>query len=116
MTKDTKPISQEATMGMNDKQADVYGQIHPNETPDLVDEKLAAFEKVVANIPKAEKANLLEAEKRCPRLLTNNFKLMFLRCEVFDVDVSPSSQMNFQGRGDRRVLTMETCFKIQNPS
>jgi hypothetical protein len=81
-------------MGVKDKQqGDIYGQIHPNETPSLVEEKLEEFDNAVAKIPQDEKANLWEAERKCPHLLTDDFKLMFLRCEVFNVDVSPPSMM-----------------------
>jgi len=66
---------------------DVYGQVHPIETPDLIERKLAEFDDLVADRTKrTDESNrhLIQALGRCPELLTDKFKLMFLRCEVFN--------------------------------
>ena len=70
------------------KEEDVYGQVHPIETNVFVSEKLAAFQEELGKIPRHEKEEVCAAEVKCPKLLTADFKLMFLRCEVFNVDVS----------------------------
>jgi hypothetical protein len=63
---------------------DTYGQVHPLETPELLREKLAEFDDLVSRMPHKSAASLRVAERRCPELLTNGFKLMFLRADVFD--------------------------------
>lgn len=65
---------------------DQYGQIHPIETDELIAAKRQEFETELAKI--SEKQNVEMAQQRCPELLTDDFKLMFLRCEVFQANVS----------------------------
>ena len=74
--------------GGNSQDADVYGQYYPQETEALIEESLTAFQEALEKIPEDEKQALCQATEKCPELLTDNFKLMFLRCEVFDIDVS----------------------------
>ena len=66
---------------------DEYGQIHPNENPKLVKKKLADFDAEIEGMTAEKKCGLLKALQRCPDLLTDEFKLMFLRSEVFRVKV-----------------------------
>lgn len=68
--------------------ADVYGQYHPVETSDMISAKLEEFDREIKKLPEDTKASLLEAEEKCPDLVTDKFKLIFLRCEVFNADVS----------------------------
>ena len=68
---------------------DVYGQVHPDETPAKIRTALEEFDlavqqRVATNAKKD--GSLILALSRCPELLTDDFKLMFLRCEVFQVD------------------------------
>lgn len=72
----------------NFKSPDIYGQRHPRETPGLIKSKLREFDEQIGKIPESDKESLSTAETKCPDLLTDDFKLMFLRCEVFHVDVS----------------------------
>jgi hypothetical protein len=67
---------------------DIYGQVHPNETPELIAQKQKEFETEIEKLAADTKKNLLQAQEQCPELLTNDFKLLFLRCEVFNADVS----------------------------
>mmetsp|Transcript_30688 Transcript_30688/g.70238 ORF Transcript_30688/g.70238 Transcript_30688/m.70238 type:complete len:138 (+) Transcript_30688:53-466(+) len=76
--------------GVERTERDLYGQRHPVETDEIVSRKLKEFEEEVKNIPDEEKSCLLQAQERCPQLLTDGFKLMFLRSEVFHIDVGPS--------------------------
>ena len=63
----------------------MYGQVHPVETPKMIIQRLEEFDQAVQEvIPEA--VNLQKAQQRCPDLLTDEFKLMFLRSEVFRVD------------------------------
>ena len=71
-----------------DSKADVYGQYHPVETSDMISAKLEEFEREIKKLPEDTKASLLEAEEKCPDLVTDKFKLIFLRSEVFNADVS----------------------------
>jgi hypothetical protein len=78
-------MSSEVTKG---QKPDVYGQLHPVETPDLVDRKLKELEHEIGQLSVDDKKNLLLAEQSCPKLVTDDFKLLFLRCEVFNADLA----------------------------
>jgi hypothetical protein len=67
---------------------DIYGQRHPIEGEELVQFKLREFDLAVAAIPPKSRQTVDTAETRCPQLLTNRFKLMFLRCDCFNAAVS----------------------------
>lgn len=67
---------------------DEYGQLHPVETEDMIATKLALFEQEVEKLPIEVTASLKKAQQACPDQLTDDFKLMFLRSEVFNADVS----------------------------
>jgi len=69
------------------QQPDIYGQVHPTETPELLKQKLAEFDADVKKLPKDKTTSLIIAQKKCPDLLTDAFKLQFLRCEVFRTKV-----------------------------
>ena len=75
----------EATAG---QEADQYGQYHPIETPDLIAQKRLEMEEELGKLSAKQLESLKQAEEKCPELLTDEFKLMFLRCEVFHADVS----------------------------
>jgi hypothetical protein len=78
----------EATAGQT---PDMYGQVHPIETPELIAQKLVEFETELSKLSSgtsSEKAHVTQAEALCPELLTDDFKLMFLRCEVFNADLA----------------------------
>jgi hypothetical protein len=78
-------MSREATKG---QVADVYGQLHPKETPELISQKRTEMESEIEKLAADTKQNLQQAQERCPELLTDDFKLMFLRCEIFNAHVS----------------------------
>lgn len=84
-------MSSDVTAG---KTPDLYGQVHPDETDEMVAAKLQALDEQVAkllltdNKKDASLEPLRQAQIKCPHLLTRDFKLMFLRCEVFNADVS----------------------------
>lgn len=65
---------------------DEYGHVHPNETQSLVRSKLEDLELELAKLSKKDAYE--QAQTKCPDQLTDAFKLMFLRCEVFDAIVS----------------------------
>lgn len=71
-----------------DVEADIYGQLHPVESDALIVEKLQEFAEEVKKLPEETKQSLLQAEEKCPELVTDKFKLIFLRSEVFNADVS----------------------------
>jgi hypothetical protein len=75
-------------MMSNPEEADQYGQVHPNETEALITSKLQDFEVEIAKLPKTQKEAFEQATIKCPELLMLDFKLIFLRCEVSNTDVS----------------------------
>jgi len=78
-------MSSEATQGQS---PDVYGQVHPIETPELIQEKLLALHKELAQLPEEKTKAWKQAQEQCPQLVDQDFELQFLRCEVFNADVS----------------------------
>jgi hypothetical protein len=67
---------------------DIYGQRHPIESAELIQCKLQEFDLAVAAIPPKSRQTIDIAEKQCPQLLTNQFKLLFLRCDCYNTAVS----------------------------
>ena len=80
-------MSSDVTAGLT---PDVYGQVHPEETEEMITQKMITFDEEVEKLPAASKKSILQAQEKCPDLLTKDFKLMFLRSEVFNADVSLS--------------------------
>jgi hypothetical protein len=70
---------------------DVYGQTHPIETEDLIQKSLHDFHAILEQVPNKKKHNVLQAQLKCPQMLTDSFKLMFLRCECYNTEVSVNS-------------------------
>lgn len=58
----------------------------PSETPTLIQEKLANFESDLDTIDKEKKRGYIMAKEKCPSECDDTFKLVFLRCEVFNVE------------------------------
>lgn len=58
----------------------------PNETPDLIKSKLAEFESILDEIDEKRQMGYLMAKARCPEQCDSAAKLVFLRCEVFNVE------------------------------
>ncbi|KAL7554520.1 hypothetical protein ACHAWF_017977, partial [Thalassiosira exigua] len=58
----------------------------PNETPAFVNEKLTEFGSALDAIDVEKRAGYLMAERKCPHICSDAFKLIFLRCEVFHVE------------------------------
>ena len=57
----------------------------PNETPALIKTKLAEFESALDKIDLEKKRGCIMAKERCPGECNETFRLVFLRCEVFNV-------------------------------
>ena len=75
--------------GVEVTEPDEYGQVHPHETPELIQSKLKEFEEELAKIDDETRASADQAKAKCADgMLTDDFKLMFLRCEIFNADVS----------------------------
>ena len=80
---------------------DVYRQIHPLENATLIENKRKEFELEVDKLSPKVKSNLSQAQEKCPNLLSDDFKLMFLRCEVFHANVSLPRERPKKSIGDR---------------
>uniref|UniRef100_A0A7S3L0N6 CRAL-TRIO domain-containing protein n=1 Tax=Amphora coffeiformis TaxID=265554 RepID=A0A7S3L0N6_9STRA len=80
--------------------ADVYGQLHPVETDEMIAQKLKQFEEELEKLPQDQKHGLQQAQEKCPAELTNEFKLMFLRSEVFNADLAAKRYAHYW---DKRV-------------
>lgn len=100
-------MTSEATVGQVE---DVYGQVHPVESPDLISRKRKEFDLELEKIPANEKANLSRAQGQCPDLLTNEFILIFLRSEVFNADVSSFENDENTYRGDHKYSKTPCWF------
>lgn len=57
----------------------------PEETSTIVNEKLTQFNEVLDNIDTKKKIECMMAQEKSPDLCGDDFKLAFLRCEVFQV-------------------------------
>mmetsp|Transcript_20944 Transcript_20944/g.45673 ORF Transcript_20944/g.45673 Transcript_20944/m.45673 type:complete len:317 (+) Transcript_20944:15-965(+) len=80
--------------------AEIYGQVHPNETPDLVSESLKGLTEEIDGMPAEKRVNWEKAKERCPELTGDRHKLMFLRCEVFNVGLAALRLLKYW---DKRV-------------
>ena len=70
------------------KPSDIYGQRHAIESSKCVGDSLRLLEREILKLPDDLRAGLDQAAIFCPELITKEHKIMFLRCEQFNVDVS----------------------------
>lgn len=67
---------------------DMYGQTHPEETPEVISDGLKKLEEEIEKLKAEEKVDLNRAMERCPDLVNEKEKLKFLRCEVFNANLA----------------------------
>jgi hypothetical protein len=91
----------------------VYGQVHPLETPELIERKLPQLEEEVKKLPFEVTANLRRAMEKCPDFLTDGFKLKFLQCEVFNADLAAMRYANYWNKRVE-ILGPEKAFQPFN--
>lgn len=60
----------------------------PEESPPFIESKMAEFDAMLEKVPPKKKENYAAAKEKCPDETGREFKLVFLRCEVFDVQVT----------------------------
>lgn len=63
---------------------EMYDQKIPIEAPVLISSKLEELDRKLLCISNEEKKEWMMALEKCPDLCDDNFRLMFLRCEVFN--------------------------------
>jgi CRAL/TRIO domain len=98
----------EATMG---QLPDVYGQVHPVETTDLVKRKMIEFEDEVKKLMNDSISdNLKIALEKCPDFMTRDFKLKFLQCEVFNADLAARRFVNYWNKRVE-ILGIDKAFE-----
>lgn len=68
--------------------ADIYNQIHPEETPELISKSQAALHDELSKLSPDKTTGWLQAKEQCPHLVNDEHTLLFLRCEVFHAHVS----------------------------
>ena len=78
-----------------------YGQKHPVETDESVSDAIKRLKEEIDGISDETKANWLKAKERCPpKLVDDRHLLLFLRCEVFHVDLAAGRLIKYW---DKRV-------------
>lgn len=75
---------------------DIYGQVHPVESPELIQSKLAEFQTQLDALP--TNPNIVNAKEK--GLHSDQFVLQFLRCDVFNTDKAVARYVRYW---DKRV-------------
>ena len=70
---------------------DIFGQVHPVESPGLIRSKLAEFHTQLNALP--SNPNVAKAKEK--GLHTDRFILQFLRCEVFNTDLAVARYVRY---------------------
>ena len=69
----------------------IYGQKPPvDETPSLLTQSHSSLLDHAAKLPDEKRAGWERAKMTCPELVTEDHLTMFLRCELFNVEVRSS--------------------------
>lgn len=67
---------------------DIYGQKHAIETPALIQDSLELLESELWKLSDEKLSGMRNASMRCPDIFeSKEHRIMFLRCEQFNVDV-----------------------------
>lgn len=67
----------------------------PEENTKFVETKLADFDSLLEKVPSEKKAEYLNALEKCPDECSDDFKIAFLRCEVFNVQPAVDRWCNY---------------------
>lgn len=94
----------------------------PDETPALIAEKLAEFDAVLGSVDQKKKTGYLLAVEKCPSECNQAFKLVFLRCEVFDANNAVKRWLKYwdariQVFGEERAflpMTLDGAMKVDS--
>jgi CRAL/TRIO domain len=69
-------------------QPDVYGQIHPIETPEMIENAHQELDIEITKLPQGQQNAIQLAERTCPEIASLPFRLAFLRAEVFNAKLA----------------------------
>ncbi len=74
---------------------DIYGQQHAVESLKCISDSLRLLEREIRNLPEEKKSGIEQAKVLCPEIFeSKEHRLLFLRCEQFNVDVSSFAVVN----------------------
>ncbi|KAL7526693.1 hypothetical protein ACHAXR_001604, partial [Thalassiosira sp. AJA248-18] len=77
----------------------IYGQrLQPDETSEFLSKSHAALLDELEKLPDEKKAGWLKAKEKCPTLVGEEHRLMFLRCEVFNEKLAAQRIGNYWNR------------------
>mmetsp|Transcript_24335 Transcript_24335/g.48534 ORF Transcript_24335/g.48534 Transcript_24335/m.48534 type:complete len:315 (+) Transcript_24335:291-1235(+) len=78
---------------------DMYGQRHPLENPELINDSLELLVEELWKLPDEDQSGTQKASIRCPDIIeSKEHRLMFLRCEQFNVDTAAVRMANYWKR------------------
>lgn len=90
---------------------EIYGQKPAMpETTEIVKEGIVGMKAELEEIADSKKSAFKKASSKCPELLTDEFMLMFLRCDLFDTKSAAKRFINYWEQRER-VFGKEKAFQ-----
>lgn len=89
------PVSHVVSEKLVKEEPDQYGQQHPIENSDVLEESLQLMNKEINKLSKTNWPDMYEAMEKCTVAKTDAHKLLFLRCEQFNADMAALRLANY---------------------